>query len=563
MRDRVRAARSPRSQSSGILGTRARVGLLAFFDRLAARLRAGRSALAAVIAGGIVVVAVLRITQSYGILSGTFDEPAHVAAGMQWLDQGRFDYEPFTPPLARVAVALGPYLIGLRSHGSETIWREGKRILYSDGEYRRNLALARLGVLPFFLVTVLVVWCWARRVGGAHTAAAGVGLCATLPPLLAHSGFATTDMAATAMSTLALYQFSCWLDKRALWRSAALGIAVGLCVLAKFSLLLFLPAGGLAILSLRWRRRFSAQPVLPAVRIPVSLGIAAGLAALVVWAGYRFSFGPALGTLPVPAPELWRGLADARQLKAIGHEAYLFGDISNSGWWYFFPVALAVKTPLPFFVLALLGVWSAIRQQTARRFLEPAVAAAAILAASLFTNMNSGLRYVLPIYPLAAVVAGFGVTVMWTAVPRRWVMRTAVVALLLWQVGSTWRAHPDYLPWFNVLAGREPERILVNGDLDWGQDLLRLADTVRARGIDSLTLAYFGSADPREHFARVRPMAPFERPSGWFAVSVAVIKGLHVPDHTGFEWLEAVEPEAQVGMSIRLYHLKEANRPPQ
>lgn len=515
------------------------------------------------IAGGIVVVAVLRITQSYGILSGTFDEPAHVAAGMEWLDQGRFDYEPLTPPLARVAVALGPYLIGLRSHGSETIWREGKLILYSDGEYRRNLALARLGVLPFFLVTVLVVWCWARRVGGAPTAAAAVGLCVTLPPLLAHSGLATTDMPATAMSTLALYQFSCWLDERALWRSAALGMAVGLCVLAKFTLLLFLPVAGLAILLLRWRRRFSAQPASPAMRIPASLGIAAGLAALVVWAGYRFSFGPALGALPVPASELWQGLADAWRLNAvIGQEAYLFGDISNTGWWYFFPVAIAVKTPLPFFVLAVVGVWGAIRQQAARRFLEPAVAAAAILAAIIFTNLNIGLRHVLPIYPLAAVVAGFGVTVMWTAVPRRSVMRTAVVALLLWQVGSTWRAHPDYLPWFNVLAGREPERILVSGDLDWGQDLLRLADTVRARGIDSLTLAYFGSADPREHFARVRPMARFERPSGWFAVSVAVIKGLHVPGHTGFEWLEAVEPEAKIGKSIRLYHLREANGPP-
>ena len=88
-------------------GTRARVGILAFSDRLAARLRAGRSVLAAVIAGGIVVVAVLRITQSYGILSGTFDEPAHVAAGLQWLDRGRFDYAPLTPPLARVAVCWG------------------------------------------------------------------------------------------------------------------------------------------------------------------------------------------------------------------------------------------------------------------------------------------------------------------------------------------------------------------------------------------------------------------------------------------------------------------------
>jgi hypothetical protein len=148
-----------------------------------------------VLAGVVVLVAATRIIATHRVFSGTFDEPAHVAAGMEWLDRGQFTYEPMNPPLARVAVAVGPYAAGIRSFGSPNRWREGSRILYADGAYSRNLALARLGVLPFFFVAAVVVWLWARRLFGAPTAALAAVLVATLPPMLAHGGLATTDMA--------------------------------------------------------------------------------------------------------------------------------------------------------------------------------------------------------------------------------------------------------------------------------------------------------------------------------------------------------------------------------
>src|SRR4051812_12566181 len=136
---------------------------------------------------------VLRIVSTYPVFNQTWDEPAHVAAGMEWLDRGRYTYEPLHPPLARVASALGPRLAGIRSVGLDNVWLEGNSILYAGHRYDRNLALARLGTLPFFLLATLLVFAWTRRLAGGWAAGWATVLFTTLPPVLAQAGLATTD----------------------------------------------------------------------------------------------------------------------------------------------------------------------------------------------------------------------------------------------------------------------------------------------------------------------------------------------------------------------------------
>jgi hypothetical protein len=272
----------------------------------------------------------------------------------------------------------------------------------------------------------------------------------------------------------------------------------------------------------------------------------AGAAALVVWAAYGFSFER------VPAPEFWSGLGEVLARRQIGWEAYLFGHISTRGFWYFFPVALAVKTPIALATLTGLGATAAWRSAE-WRVLAPAAAAALILIAGMALAPGIGVRQILPVYPLAAVSAGCAAAACWRLARHATEARVFVSLLLAWQLFGAARAYPDFLPWFNALGGNHPERIVLGSDLDWGQDLFRLVDTVRARQVDSLALAYFGSADPEMHFAHVRPLSSGERPRGWVAASVAVIKGLGVPGNHGFEWLDTIPPVAIVGKSIRLY----------
>ncbi len=111
-----------------------------------------------------VIVTLGRVVSTYKVFSATSDEPAHISAGMEWLQFGGYTYELQHPPLARIAVALGPYLEGLRSKEQRRftpqnlviMFDEGYDILYSKGDYDTNLAWARAETLPFLILLTTV-----------------------------------------------------------------------------------------------------------------------------------------------------------------------------------------------------------------------------------------------------------------------------------------------------------------------------------------------------------------------------------------------------------------------
>ena len=557
-------------------------------SRESARRRRATTLAMLVLAG----LATARIISTYHVFSQTWDEPGHLAAGMEWWERGTYTYDRSHPPLSRLAIALGPFLEGLRLSGRANTWvvQEGNHILHSRGAYFRNLTLARLGALPFFLLATYVVWVWSRRLFGDAAALVTVLLFTTLPPVLAHAGLATTDVPLMATFAGAMLAFLSWLDRPTSFCSVMLGVAVGLAILSKLSALFFLPACGLAILA--WRRVIAKDATqLPhadsAHRLTV-VGLVTLSALLVIWAGYRFSLRPfttvaerpheivdrlvgsegalhhlayrVAETMPIPARELIIGISEVQRLNTAGWTSYLLGEIRHGGWWYFFPVALAVKSPLAFLILTGIGLWILSRQALRQRTwqpMAPAVAAIILLIVCLTIRVNVGLRYLLPIYPLLAIVAGIGAVALWQISRPRLIGPAAVVGLLAWQVVSSASIHPDYLAYFNELAGRHPDRILLDSDLDWGQDLLRLADTLRARGVDTVAIAYNGSADLSRHgFPRIRPLIPHQPTTGWIAISEMRLKmGDGRPPYDAFLWLDAYKPVTMVGRSIRLYYV--------
>src|SRR5713226_3210911 len=187
----------------------------------------------------IFLLATLPIIGTYPVFSHTTDEPAHIAAGMELLDRGSFTYERQHPPLARLAVAVGPYLLGARSHGASYIIDEGLAILYTSGDYLQTLGAARLGVLPFFGVLVAITWAWAHREFGTVAGAAAALILVTTPPLLAHAGLATTDVPVAAACVSALFAFVLWLEYPNARRSAIVGAAAALAITAKLSAMAF------------------------------------------------------------------------------------------------------------------------------------------------------------------------------------------------------------------------------------------------------------------------------------------------------------------------------------
>ena len=292
----------------------------------------GSSGTATLLAVGLVVLATLRIVATYPVFNHTVDEPAHLACGIQWYDQGTYTLEPHHPPLARIAMALGPFLMGRRATGQADMYKEGATILYGDGHYERNLTLARLGIMPFFWIACLVLYGGTRAWLGEVVAVVAVFLYSFVPTVLAHAGLATNDMALSAMLAASFVTGLMWIQRPDTRRSIWFGACTGLAVIAKFSIFLFLPVCVAAALlgylvAFRPSGRFVAGVARRAV-VPLLLAI--GVALVVIWAGYRFSVGKVdFAAITLPFPQLFNGVRAVMAHNSAGHASYLLGERSK------------------------------------------------------------------------------------------------------------------------------------------------------------------------------------------------------------------------------------------
>jgi 4-amino-4-deoxy-L-arabinose transferase-like glycosyltransferase len=550
----------------------------------------------------IVLGSCLLTASTWLVFSHTWDEPEHLAAGLELLDRGRYDYDTQHPPIARVLIALGPYLAGARSFGSPPPdgVPEGIHVLYDAGRYRLYLALARLGVLPFLALLLLAAWLWARRIASSDAEALlAVVLLAAVPPILGHAGLATLDVPAAATTLLALYLLQRWLAHGGALNAILLGLSAGVAIGTKLSALPFLGLGALALAVVRAALKIDDSARLPAARLVTTpsinrrlLGVVlsavmVGVSIIVAYGWHSASVVPlprrfdwvlpylfrdvGLGHraqswahglhLPAALWDLAEGVARLKTHNDAGHFSFLLGQERSSGWWYFYLVALAVKTPLPLLATGPAGLALMARDGWCRRdswrIAPPALFVTILAFASLYSHINIGVRHVLVLYPFLAIGGAHAFSRTWNWLSssryRIGVMlgNASLVALVAWQVSALWRVWPDYLPYFNPWV-THPERVLVDSDLDWGQDLWRLERRLRELEVPRFSFAYIGTADlSREPLPPLQLLPPVRRVSGWVAITALAREH----DDTGYAWLDGYPPRERVGKTIDLYYI--------
>ena len=445
------------------------------------------------------VIGGLRIASTWRQLGLTFDEPQHYACGLQYLSRHVYTYEPQHPPLARVMTAVLPYLAGVRTSGNPDREAEGVGLLINSSNPDGMLECMRAGILPFFFLGGMVVFYWTRHVFGAAAAALAVLLYSLIPPVLAHGGLATTDMALAACLTWAFYSLVRWAEAPSPRRGVMLGVATAAAVLSKFTTLAFFPMAAIFAL-LFWylaARPDGATVARLARERAASFGIAIATGAFLIWAMYFFSFSG------VPAPALFTGIGDVLKHNAEGHPSYLLGQNGTRGWWYYFPVALSVKTPLAILLLCGFGICISVKSRQVGA-LMPLAFAAGILLPAMLGNVNIGVRHILPVYLAMAMLAGAGLV--------RLAQKNAFVAafMVLWTALSGGISHPDYLAYFNEFALGDPESFLVDSDLDWGQSTKPLAARLKQLGA---TQVKSESATAAARISRLGLAFPRSRPS--------------------------------------------------
>ncbi|MFF0160820.1 phospholipid carrier-dependent glycosyltransferase [Streptomyces sp. NPDC005263] len=445
----------------------------------------------------------------------TIDEPVYVGTAAEYLHEHRLLHNPEHPPLGKLVIAVGVAIADPHVDPSFTANQGllGQRLLYESGNDPWRLMLwARLPVIVLALLFGLVVLAFARELAGPVAGLVALALYAFSPDVVAHGSLATLDVPAAGFLLT-----SVWLLWRARRRPLLFlplaGVALGAALATKMSTLAAIPVllvlAGVSVWSSPAGRASGRRRAL--LRAAVGAAVVALVAVAVVWATYlavdpRLRWSP-VQSVPVvhgkrgllvdlmPFPESYRdGMRIQFGLENHPWEGFLFGTVYTGALWYYLPAALLVKTPL-----GLLALWAAgavvvcvvPRLRPAAPYLL--VPSAVLLATAMTGARDFGTRYVVFLPMFLAVAASCVVAVRWRWAPA------LTGALVLFVAVSSLRTYPYYLPYSNeAFGGPAKTRLrLHDSNVDWGQDLGRLADRLRERYRgERIWLVYKGSGVP-------------------------------------------------------------------
>jgi hypothetical protein len=451
----------------------------------------------------------------------TIDEPVYVGTAVTYLDQHSLRYNPEHPPLGKLIMAAGlvfahPHLDpAFRGNQSEL----GRHVLYEAGnDPYRLMFLARLPLILLTLAFGLVVFAFARDLTNAAGGLLALTLYAFSPDVITHGSLATLDVPAIGFLLTAV-----WLTWRARggrpWLYLPLaGTALGAALATRMSALPAVPVVlGLAAYAVFRRRRTPAAASI-ARALAAALGVAA-VAVGVVWLTYlavdpRISFLEPLG-LPeihglraalvdvLPFPEPYRdGMRIQFGFEDSTFSGFLFGRLYEGSLWYYLPAALLVKTPLAMLVLWLGAAAALVTVPRLRPAIPYVLLLPALLLAIAMTGARDfGTRYAI-FMPIFLAVAAAGVVLV------RWRWAPAVAGALAALVAvSSLSTFPYYLPYSNEAFGgtARTHLNLHDSNVDWGQDLGRLADHLRAEYPgEPVWLVYKGAGVPSAYGIEAR-----------------------------------------------------------
>jgi len=543
---------------------------------------------------GLLAVFFLQMLTASPLKSPTFDEPAHIGAGLSYWKMGDFRVNPQHPPLLKELGALPLVLTGARFPMSRADWnllgdpppaffqwQLGQDVIFGNNPD----SVMFWSRLPFILLAVLLgylIVAWGRRLLGATAATGALLLYVFDPNILAQAPLVATDSGFAAFAVLFLFALWWYLNHRSVKRLVLCGCALGLMLASKFSAVFLLPVAlALLILATRWipaqvPQRSSSlvdpfasedggQRLVWSVYAFLAMGV---LAVLVIEAVYFFPRNPFLYI---------EGIRRINADHVPTYEAFMAGAFKPHFLTYYV-VCYLVKEPLPAIVLAAVGVWAALRRgamphmDCAFLFLPPLCL---FLAYSIYSD-DLGFRYMIPALPFLHLVGGAGLAFLLKE--GGLLKRTAAVVLCLWAVVAGTAIYPDHLSYFNELAcvtapshigldggWRCGPRWLDDSNVDWGQGMKQLRSWLAAhppRG--PLRIGYFGSIRPEMYGVQaigVKVDDLLEPPlPGVYVLSAHILARSMARLHEQYgdgpqNWLLHARPVAVVGHAYYVYDI--------
>jgi 4-amino-4-deoxy-L-arabinose transferase-like glycosyltransferase len=490
------------------------------------------------LAVGLILLQMILVAVIVGGESLTFDEGNHIFSGYMMWHSADYGLNPEHPPLVKL-VATMPLLgknvwvppLQRRMFKVEA-YRDGRDFMErNDGPEHSLLFRMRLAAAVFSAGLSLMVFLIGRRFFGNAAGLLALLLVVFEPNVLAHSALVTTDMGVTFLLLATIYLFYGYARQPSLPRLLAAGLVAGLTLAAKHSGILLAPMlVGLALVEIAYGAPQQPGGLAGAPRkrtAAILFGGIAGitvLAVVVLWAFYGFRYAARPAGLALH-PTLTEYAAPLTGINGwvIGHlahwrllpESYLMGmtdihyaaqqypifvlghDYAHGVWWYF-PVALSIKTSLGLIGLLILAAIAMFRGwlRQRRELAWLVVPGALYLAVAILSGMNIGIRHVLFLYPVAALLAAAGCIAL-ARQNRRWAWVGG--ALVAFHILSAMAVFPAEMAYANEAWGgtANAHKHLSDSSVDWAQQLPHVRQWIDAHPGEECWFAYSAYPDLR------------------------------------------------------------------
>ena len=502
---------------------------------------------------GMFIVSFMLMVTSAKTDSQTTDEAIHLVSGYTYLTQRDFrldsEHPPFLKELAALPLIFQKVKLKIDERWQKAggfyydSWQEarliGENFFYGSGNDPEKLLF--WGRLPFIFLTLILgyfSYFWAKKLYGQKAGVFAGFLTLFFPNFLAHGRLINTDLGVALFIYLTVFSWGNFLKRPRLIYIVLTGLTLGLTLASKFTGLIIIPI--LLVIMLvkvifyKEKEKYFKKYFLGIAGILV-------ISFLVIWATYGFtmatpgpfptnlssfvlwndfqlsptliSFLDKIRFLFSPA-EFYKGIFMVFRHAAIGHSAYLLGQSSTGGWWYYFPVAIFYKTPIPvFFFLAMaIFFWGKLRVKEPFEEILLIIPPAFFLFISLFSKADLGIRHILPIFPFIFVFASKSINLI--NLQKAKFASIVFVMLIGWYFFSAISSFPNFLSYFNefVNGPKGGYRILADSNLDWGQDIYRLKKYLEENRINRPYLFYPWNGEDALRYYQIdfQPLAPFQ-----------------------------------------------------
>ena len=520
---------------------------------------------------GLLLVLAAELLLSIRQESQTFDETAHLYAGLSYWKHGDFGVNPEHPPLVKLVAALPVLpLAGQLPPAPNIPFRAasvagGVQFLYSH-DADAVLFRARVAAAVFTLSLALLIFAAGREMFGLGAALFGLTLFAFEPNVLANGALVTTDMGGACLLFAAIYAFYRYVKWPSAPRLLACGVVTGLALAAKHSALVVFPILlFLSVVELIRRNR-----PLPVARLAGSLALIAAVSVTILWAFYAFRYAArpdnqqivpptaaslkrlknpteisVIGSLEryhlLPESYLY-GLTDVAAISQTGRPAFLFGKLYPTGRWFYFPAAFAIKSTLGFLLLLTLlipakQIW---RVQFRREVLFLAIPVVIFFSMAMFSKLDIGIRHIFPVYPFLIALAA---AAAWSVSTRSRGWMCVAGILLAFHAASSLKAFPNYLPYSNEIWGgpSQTHKVLADSNVGWAGGLKSLHQYLDSHHVTQCWFAYDGPAIPAYYHIGCSPLPTFfwsilHRPQPMVPEQIQGPVFLSAATLTGFDW---------------------------